>query len=395
MMPRFREFNTTKTAIVGLTLVFGMLVLAFTYPQLPFVRGPVYKADFADAGGLAVSDQVWVAGTPVGQVTEMRLVGNKVVVAFTTKGVRLGTTTTAAIKTGTLLGKRYLGITPGGGPRMVSGDTIPLARTSTPYNVSASIEQATQQIHDFDKPKIEAALNSFADAFQNTPADVRATLVNVKALSQTINSRDQALRELLVHAHTVSGVLSDRTSQFQSLLVDGSSLLAELQQRQEVLDEMFRDLNYVASQARDFVRENNGQLGGMLHELDDVLAVVQRNDQNVTVALQRVSSFIGGLGEGISSGPSFVVEVGLHTPGDIFNYTDVLRQAFDPQAPRVPSGPGLPGGLGTVPSPLTAPPSGAGADKPLPQPAGSPPGNSQAPTGSAAANPLLPSMGGN
>jgi phospholipid/cholesterol/gamma-HCH transport system substrate-binding protein len=381
-MPRFREFDTLKTAAVGIVIVVALIFGAFTYPKLPFVAGHSYKADFTDAGGLAVSDDVWVAGTPVGQVTDMELIGNKVEVTFTAKGIRMARDSQAAIKTGTLLGKRYLGVTPGTGPEMDAGETIPETRTTTPYNVSRSIEDVAQQLHDFDKPKIEAALNTFSDAFQDTPANFKATFANVKALSDTISSRDAALRELLSHANGVSAVLSDRTEQFQKILTDGNSLLGELQDRQEMLHELFRNFNYVAEQARQFVHENNGQLGPVLDELNDFLDIIEKNNANLALAITRVSSFITGLGEGVAGGPSFSATAHLSTAGDIFNYTDILRQVQNPQAPRVPGQPGLPFGLGSVPNPLDAPPAGAGADRPEPVPAGS---NSQ---------PALPLMGG-
>ncbi|MDT7655309.1 MAG: phospholipid/cholesterol/gamma-HCH transport system substrate-binding protein, partial [Pseudonocardiales bacterium] len=197
MMPRFREFNPLKTAIVGLGITFVLLVGAFEFPKLPLVAGPSYLADFSDGGGMAVGDQVWVAGTLVGKVTDMELAGTKVRVTFTASGVRLGNQTTAAIKTATLLGKRFLGVSPGPGPEMGSGDVIPLERTTSPYNISRSIEDVTAQLQGFDKPKLEAALNSFSDAFQDTPENFKQTFANVKALSETINTRDAALRELL------------------------------------------------------------------------------------------------------------------------------------------------------------------------------------------------------
>jgi hypothetical protein len=49
----------------------------------------------------------------------------------------------------------------------------------------------------------------------------------------------------------------------------------------------------------------------------------------------------------------------------------------------LPSTPGVPGGLGTLPNPLSAPPSGAGANRPNPQPT------------DPANKPLVPPMGGN
>jgi phospholipid/cholesterol/gamma-HCH transport system substrate-binding protein len=352
-MPRFREVPPLRSATIGLIIIAAVLVGAFTYPKLPFVAGTSYKADFTDSGGLEVSDVVQVAGTEVGHVTGMKLVGNKVQVTFTVKKIPLGNDATAAIKTQTLLGKRYLGVQPGDGPRMDGGDTIPLARTTTPYNVSRSIEDVTAQLRDFDKPRIEAALNAFSDAFQGTPANFKATFQNVRALSETISSRDAALRELLSHANAVSGVLNDRTEAFQKIVTDGNGLLAELQRREQVINDLFRQFNYVAEQVRMFVRENNEQLGPVLDELNKFLAILEKNNANLQLAIERVSNFAGGLGEGVASGPEFQGVAALHTAGDIFNYTDVLRQIQNPQAPRIPG---------------VQPPSGTGSTTPMPQP---------------------------
>lgn len=370
-MPRFREVAPLKSATIGILLIGGLIAAAFALPSLPIIAGHTYKAVFTDGGGLKPKDKVLVAGIPVGEVSDMELVGNTVEVSFNAKTVRMAENATAAIKTGTLLGKRYLGIDPGTGPEM-QGDLIPVSRTRTPYNVSRSLEAVTDQLQGFDKQKIEDALNSFAGAFQDTPANFRETFKNVKALSVSIDSRDQALRELLMHANAVSGVLSDRTESFQKIVTDGNTLLAELQRREEVLNDLFKDFNYVAEQARQFVRENNDQLGPVLKDLNDVLGIVDREKGNVQLAISRVGGFITGLGEGVANGPGFMAELGLQTSGAIFNYTDLLRQnpvtnpGHDP-SPRVPATPGLPGGIDT-PNPLYAPPSGSGAERPLPPP---------------------------
>ncbi|GAA5162840.1 virulence factor Mce family protein [Pseudonocardia eucalypti] len=360
-IPRFREFNVLATALVGLGIIGLALVVAFTYPTLPFVRGTTYKALFTEAGGLKTGDEVRVAGTAVGKVIDMDLVGNRVQVSFTAGRSRLGTSTTAAIKTGTLLGKRYLGITPGPGPVMSGGDTIPVEHTLAPYSITSSIENVTQQIHDFDKTKLEAALNSFSGAFQDTPENFKATFANVKALSQTLNTRDQALRELLAHANAVSAVFAARTGDFQRLLRDGNLLLDELQRRKGLIEESLRGFQHVIHQTTELVKENDEQLYPTLDELNRLLAILNQHDHDLSVAIQRVSGFIGGLSEGIADGPQFAASVALNAPGDIFNYTDLLRQVTNPQAPRVPAMPGLPG-LDPLPNPLNAPPSGAGSD---------------------------------
>jgi phospholipid/cholesterol/gamma-HCH transport system substrate-binding protein len=365
-MPRFREVPVLKSATIGVGLIVGALALAFAYPMLPVVQGHTYKAVFSDAGGLKPKDEVRVAGVKVGDVTDMELVGNTVEVTFTAKKINMADNSTAAIKTGTLLGKRFLGIEPGSGSE-IKGDLIPISRTSTPYNVSRSLEDVGTQLHDFDKDKIEQALNTFADAFQDTPANFRETFVNVKALSQTISPRDQKLRELLTHANAVAGVLSDRTEDFTKIVTDGNDLLAELERRQEIVDGFFKDFNYVAVQLIDFTKHNDEQLQPVLKDTNEVLHILEHNNDNLQLSINRVGAFITGLGEGVANGPGFTAGVHLSQPGAIFNYTDLLRQAQNPQAPRVPETPGLPGG-GEVPNPLYAPPSGAGALRPLPPP---------------------------
>jgi phospholipid/cholesterol/gamma-HCH transport system substrate-binding protein len=265
---------------------------------------------------------------------------------------------------------------------MDAGDTIPMVHTTAPYNVTKSIEDVTTQVHDFDKPQLQAALNAFSEAFRDTPENFKATFSNVKALSETINSRDGELRELLSHANGVTAVLSDRTAQFESLLIDGSTLLHELQRRREYLDDIFRQFNYVTEEIPKFVDQNNAQLGHVLDNLNELLDIVEKNDQNLGMAIQRVSSFIDGLGEGVANGPGFSASLALNSVGEIFNYTDLLRQVNNPQAPRIPAMPGLPG-IGQLPNPLGAPPSGAGADRPAPVPGGD-----------SAYAPALPLMGG-
>src|SRR5581483_3303298 len=363
-MPRFREVPVLKSAIVGVGLIVGMLVLLSIYPTLPFVQGHTYKAVFSDAGGLKKADEVRVAGVKVGEVTDMELVGNTVEVTFTAKKINMADNSTAAIKTGTLLGKRFLGVEPGSGPEM-KDDLIPISRTSTPYNVSRSLEDVGTQLHDFDKDKIEQALNTFADTFQDTPENFRQTFTAVTALSQTISSRDQKLRELLTHANAVAGVLSDRTDDFTKIVTDGNELLAALRHRQEVLGDLFTDFDYAAQQARGFTRENDAQLGPVLKTTNDVLSILEHNNDNLQTALVREGNFINGVGEGVANGPGFIAGVHLNSTGAVFNYTELLRETQNPQAPAVPETPGLPGG-GAVPNPLYAPPSGSGALRPQP-----------------------------
>jgi phospholipid/cholesterol/gamma-HCH transport system substrate-binding protein len=375
MLPRFREVNSLTMAISGLAAAVLAVLGAFQVPKLPFIAGHTYHAEFADAAGMEVGDFVEVAGVHVGKVTDLEIQGNRILATFTVKNVRLGDQTRAAIKTGTLLGTRFLGLDPHGRVEMRGGDTIPASRTETPYNIDQTLEQLTSQVHDFDKPQMQAALNTFADAFAHTPGDFRATLTNVKSLSDTISSRNDSLHDLLAHANGFTQVLNDRTAQFQQLFRDGNALLDELNRRKQVLDQMLDSFTYVTGEANRFVHENNKDLGPELDHLNTTMDTIRRNDLAIQKSVETVSSFLSGLGEGVASGPRFTAD--LHDIPGVFNYTDVLRVMESPQIPVLPAAPGLPG-LGRLPNPLPD-------DRAVPPPTG----------GAAAPNlPAIPGLGG-
>ncbi len=50
-------------------------------------------------------------------------------------------------------------------------------------------------------------------------------------LSRSLNKRDQALEELLLHAKNVSDTLAQRAGQVNQLITDGNQLFAALDER--------------------------------------------------------------------------------------------------------------------------------------------------------------------
>lgn len=313
MKLRFREKPVIPIFLVGLVLLFVGIPASFQLANLPFIKGTSYEAEFAESGGLSTFDAVRVAGVVVGKIEEIKLDGDKVVVKFTAKDVDLGEETTAKISTDTLLGERGLTIEPKGEGKMDGGDTIPLSRTTAPYNVADRIEQSTTTVQQIDKNQLETAMNVFADTFAPLPEEFAATFDTVSRLSQTVSSRDEELRNLLKTANSVSKVFQERTADFERLLINGNQLFAALEQRRADYRYLLQEIEYVATQINEGVKATPG-ISTAVNELRGVLDILRRNEGNITVALQRAAGFAGGLGEGISMGPWFAGNLALPTP---------------------------------------------------------------------------------
>ena len=136
--------------IIGVVLLIGALDLGRTR----------YHAEFAQAADLRPGNLVTVAGVSVGNVESLSLAGDRVRVAFKIRNdVQLGRDSHAAIKMTTLLGNRYLELSPAGTGTLHSG-TIPLTNTAVPYNLQEALADATTTFDAVDADRVASSLTT-------------------------------------------------------------------------------------------------------------------------------------------------------------------------------------------------------------------------------------------
>ena len=81
---------------------------------------------------------VEVSGVRVGQVTRITIDGNRVLVSVNLEdGIHVGDRSEAAIKTKTLLGAKFVEITPRGEGQQSA--PIPMERTTSPYQLADTL----------------------------------------------------------------------------------------------------------------------------------------------------------------------------------------------------------------------------------------------------------------
>ncbi len=159
---------------------------------------------------------------------------------------------------------------------------------------------------ELDTEQINDSLNAISDTLADTPPELRTALDGMTRLSQSINSRDESLLQLLSRAEDVTKILSDRSGQIDSLLVDGNKLFAELSLRRDAISELIVNTGAVSRQLSALVQENEAQMGGpTLEKLNSVAEVLQQNKDNIAGALDGLGPYITALGETVASGPFF------------------------------------------------------------------------------------------
>ena len=290
-MTPLRERNPVAVGAVGLGIIAVLLLLAFNIQDLPLLAGNKYSAAFSEAGGLKAGDEVRVAGVKVGKVASVGLEGSHVKVVFRVdRGTSLGRDTTASVRIKTILGQKFLALDPAGGGHL--DKEIPLSRTTSAYDVVEAFSDLTTTEERLDTDKLATSLDTISTTFKDSPADVRAALLGLSRLSATIASRDQALRQLLGHAHAVTQVLSDRNAQVASLLSDGNLLLQELSARRQAIHTLLVSTVTLSQQLTGLVRDTRADMAPALAHLKDVLGVLQKNQDNLDRSIKNLAPFV-------------------------------------------------------------------------------------------------------
>ena len=289
--PRTR--HPIAIGIAGLVILALLATAAYNVDKLPFIGGgTIYTAQFRDAAGLQAGDPVYIAGVEVGRVTAVELAGDRVRASLRVRNAWLGDQTNAAIEIKSLLGAKSVSLDPRGEHALDPRTPIPLSRTASPYDVVEALSGLSGTLQRLDTGQLEQSLQTLADTFRGTPADVRGTLEGLSRLSETIAGRDEQIHHLLTGTDKLSGVLAGRNAEFERLLADGNLLLAEVRRRREAIGALLTNVQALSVQLRGLVADNSAQLRPALEQLDRVAAVLQRNQLNLDRGLQLEPVFI-------------------------------------------------------------------------------------------------------
>jgi phospholipid/cholesterol/gamma-HCH transport system substrate-binding protein len=311
----FSERNTFVMGGLGVALTVAVMLAALNYRSLPLINHQRdYSAYFADASGLNPGAPVQVSGCDVGKVESVSLDGARVIVTFNVvNNIRLGERTEAAIKTRSLLGAKFLEVTPRG--EHTQSGTIPLDRTTAAYQLPDALGDVTAAISGLNTDQLSQSLSVLSETFKDTPPELKLAVAGVGRFSDTLDRRDTQLRNLLANASKASGVLAQRSDQVVSLIKDTDALLVALQNQSAALDEISGNISTASQQVKGFIDDNRQKFKPALDKLNGVLAIVDNHKERVQESIKKLNDYAMSLGESVSSGPFFKAYLGNLLPG--------------------------------------------------------------------------------
>lgn len=305
MSPLFRplrERNPFWLGVVAAAVIVLLVLGTLSFGALGLGQAR-YAAEFAQSGDLRVGDPVRVAGMDIGEVTKAGLEGDHVLIAFRIqRDIKVGADSTASIKLATLLGGRYLELTPAGGGELPH-DRIVLAHTSVPYDLQTVIQKGTPLLEDLDSSKLRAALASVSNNLRGDGPKVSAALDGLSRLSAVVVSRRDQVAQLITNADAVTTLVNQRSDKLFALMGQSDSLLRELLHRRDVIRGTLTDLRSLTDELRKTISENNSQVGSLLDNARELTEVLRKQDDSVDRALELIAPASRYLNNAFGNGP--------------------------------------------------------------------------------------------
>ncbi|WP_245718431.1 MlaD family protein [Nocardia miyunensis] len=227
-------------AVILLIVAIGVIDIVGTTPAR------TYTAEVTDAQSVRTGDDVRIAGIPVGKVTSVALLRDRVRMKFTVQnGVFLGDQTTLGIRMLTIVGGYYVAVEPAG-TQPLGSKVIPAQRVILPYNLTQAFQDAITPI-------------------QNADGDVIRQ--DLAALSSSVNASPDALRVAIRAAGDLTGIMDRQNADISRTLSMADEYLTALNKNADVLVRLlttFRTLEVLVANNRD-------QLNQALHWLAEVV----------------------------------------------------------------------------------------------------------------------------
>jgi len=246
-----------------------------------------YTAVLAQTAGLRPGEDVEVYGVPKGKVKSVALDGDVVAVRFVLdKDVELGNRSKAEVKVATLLGTHYLAVTPAGSGRST---TIPLARTSVPFNLQDVLEKGTANLEQLDPELLARALTETSKTLTATNDQIGPALTGIARLSEAVQSRSQQTGELLAAARGVTSQLSASSTDIVALMRKANLVIGEITARRQAIHTLLTETTTLADNLGAVIDQTRQDMAPAFRQLNAVLSTLREEDATLKEVLGKIA----------------------------------------------------------------------------------------------------------
>ena len=307
-MKPFRERNPVIIGAISLAVIVLLILAAFRAQDLPLIGGgDTYTAAFSESGGLKPDDPVRIAGVRVGKVEKIELDGDHVKVTFRVKtDSEFGTETGAAIRVNTLLGAMYLALEPAGSGQLEAGRGDPgRAHQLAVRRRRGVLRAGRDRRRDRHRPAGPVADHAGRPDPQHARGVPGRAVRRLPALGEHRGRRTSGSACCCSNLQRVSTVLNERDEDIVDLMKQSDTLFQALVARRDAVHNLLVSTSTLSSELSALVRQSRDDLKPALTQLDDVVGILNKNEENIDNGLRLMAPFYRVFANTLGNGPWF------------------------------------------------------------------------------------------
>lgn len=256
----------------------GVFALLAVFANLRFGEGKNYRAEFTDISGLKSGDFVRIAGVEVGQVGDITISPDAVVLVNfgADDSVVLTEGSRAIIRYDNLIGDRYLELVEGAGSTvpLAADATIPLERTQPALDLDELIGGFRPLFKALDPEQVNLLSGQLIQVFQGQGATISSFLTQTAAITGTLADRDELIGQVIVNLDSVLDSIGGQGEQFDKAVTSLSELVSGLAERRSDITGAVAYANEAAGTVADLLTEARPPLHEVVTHTDRVAGLI-------------------------------------------------------------------------------------------------------------------------
>ncbi|WP_084219496.1 MCE family protein [Spirillospora albida] len=289
--------SRTVFGLVGAGVLAASVTLVAIGSTPSHAGSTYYSATFSRSGqGLDPGkSDVKIRGIAVGTVDALKLDrdGRVTVRLRVDKGVKVPTTTTAAIEPVSVFGPKDLVLDLGSGE--LAGPYLPdggrVAKTEDPEELSDTAWPAYRLTKAINPDEVAAIINAFGSGLSGQGPALRRTIDNgSKVVDATYRDR-AALQALLRNINGLSGTFADRGDTIGGLAGDFTTLSGTVSRNPDKIGQLLDRSGELSTRLGTTLRDHGANLGDIVDGAGDLAAVLNGQRRNIPVLLDSLNGF--------------------------------------------------------------------------------------------------------
>lgn len=289
-----------KLIVFLVVTAFATYVLGATIANSSYGATRTYRADFSDASGLQVGDDVRIAGVRVGSISNIKIVKHDTAeVSFTvTKDRSVPTSVIAQLRYRNLVGQRYLDIQHGPGDTgatLKSNALIPESQTRPAVDLTVLFQGFQPLFQGLDAGQINQLSGEIISTLQGEGGSLDLLLGTLGDLTNTLADKDHVIGEVVDNLSSVLTAVGSRDAELSNLILQLQGFVTGLAQDRTQIGNAIDGINSLATSTAGLLTQVRAPLKQDIVELTGLVGNLNKGSDTIQYVLTQTAPTVGAL----------------------------------------------------------------------------------------------------